>query len=59
MRTATIPTSMMLGGKRAYRLAQYMENGTKFPLHHRVLRPSAKSFKKTFVARRPRTNFNF
>jgi len=59
VRTATIPTSMMLGGKRAYRLAQYMENGTKFPLHHRVLRPSAKSFKKTFVARRPRTNFNF
>merc|ERR1712205_131420 len=59
VRTATIPTRMMLGGKRAYRLAQYMENGTKFPLHHRVLRPSAKSFKKTFVAKRPRTNFNF
>jgi len=59
VRTATVPTAMMRQGAKGVRLAQYMENGTKFPLHHRVMRPQTKSFKKTFVAKRPRTNFNF
>merc|ERR1712216_568561 len=59
VRTATIPTSMMLEGAKGVRLGQYMGNSVKFPLHHRVMRPASKAFKKTFVARRPRTNFNF
>merc|ERR1712216_187427 len=59
VRTATVPAKMMLQGAKGVRLGQYMGNDVKFPLHHRVMRPSSKSFKKTFVARRPRTNFNF
>lgn len=57
VRTATVPTSMMLQGAKGVRLGQYMGNNVKFPLHHRVMRPASKAFKKTFVARRPRTNF--
>eukprot|EP00802_Teleaulax_amphioxeia_P027811 Tamp_29273.p2 GENE.Tamp_29273~~Tamp_29273.p2 ORF type:complete len:204 (+),score=55.06 Tamp_29273:27-614(+) len=59
VRTATVPTKLMRGGAKALRLSQYMENKCAFPLHHRVMRPSSKAFKKTFVAKRPRTNFNF
>lgn len=59
VRTATVPSSMMLQGAKGVRLGQYMGNNVKFPLHHRVMRPATKAFKKTFVARRPRTNFNF
>ena len=57
VRTATVPSSMMLQGAKGVRLGQYMGNNVKFPLHHRVMRPATKAFKKTFVARRPRTNF--
>ena len=59
VRTAAVPTKMMLSGAKGVRLGQYMDKDAKFPLHHRVMRPSTKAFKKTFVARRPRTNFNF
>ncbi len=59
VRTATIPTKLMRGGYKALRISQYMENKSAFPLHHRIMRPSAKKFKKTFAAKRPRTNFNF
>jgi large subunit ribosomal protein L18Ae len=59
VRTAQVPTALMLEGAKGQRLRQYLEHGVKFPLHHRVMRPSAKKFKKTFVAKRPRTNFSF
>jgi large subunit ribosomal protein L18Ae len=59
VRTAQVPTNLMLKGKKMFRLGQYMDKDCKFPLHHRVMRPMSKSFKKTFVPRRPRTNFNF
>jgi large subunit ribosomal protein L18Ae len=38
--------------------SDYLGNKVAFPLTHRVLRPATKSFKKTFVARRPRTCFD-
>jgi hypothetical protein len=38
--------------------SDYLGNKVAFPLTHRVLRPASKSFKKTFVARRPRTCFD-
>lgn len=54
VRTATVPTDKM---RKSWN-QEYMGKGVAFPLTHRVMRPATKSFKKTYVARRPRTNFD-
>ena len=54
VRTASIRNDML----RKSTNKDYLGN-VKFPLTHRVVRPSSKAFKKTFVARRPRTNFDY
>jgi large subunit ribosomal protein L18Ae len=53
VRTAMIRNDML----RKSTNKDYLGN-VKFPLNHRVMRPSSKAFKKTFVARRPRTCFD-
>ena len=36
---------------------QFAAKGLKFPLPHRIMRPSQKKFRATFVANRPCTHF--
>ena len=54
VRTGQVPSSLV----RKTSTTDYMGNKVAFPLTHRVIRPSSKTFKKTFVARRPRTCFD-
>mmetsp|Transcript_4343 Transcript_4343/g.15874 ORF Transcript_4343/g.15874 Transcript_4343/m.15874 type:complete len:101 (+) Transcript_4343:742-1044(+) len=54
VRTAQVPDDML----RKTWNKEYLEKDIKFPITHRVLRPSSKALKKTFVARRPRTCFD-
>eukprot|EP00960_Hanusia_phi_P076870 768624-Hanusia_phi.AAC.9 len=54
VRTAQVPDDML---RKSWN-KEYLERDIKFPLTHRVLRPSSKALKKTFVARRPRTCFD-
>ncbi|KAJ1471775.1 ribosomal L18ae/LX protein domain-containing protein [Baffinella frigidus] len=54
VRTGQVPSSLV----RKTSTTDYLGNKVAFPLTHRVIRPSSKTFKKTFVARRPRTCFD-
>ena len=54
VRTAMVPEDQM---RKSWNM-EYMGKDVAFPLPHRVLRPQTKSFKKSFVAKRPRTCFN-
>jgi large subunit ribosomal protein L18Ae len=54
VRTATVPNDKM----RKTWNQEYMGKDVAFPLTHRVMRPATKAFKKVYVARRPRTNFD-
>merc|ERR1711998_321789 len=54
VRTAIVPNDMM---RKTWNMA-YLGKKVAFPLTHRVLRPTSKAFKKTFVHRRPRTCFD-
>jgi large subunit ribosomal protein L18Ae len=53
VRTATVPVDKM----RKTWNQEYLGKDVAFPLPHRVMRPATKAFKKSFVARRPRTDF--
>eukprot|EP00290_Baffinella_frigidus_P016903 CAMPEP_0180208116 /NCGR_PEP_ID=MMETSP0987-20121128/10559_1 /TAXON_ID=697907 /ORGANISM="non described non described, Strain CCMP2293" /LENGTH=198 /DNA_ID=CAMNT_0022164223 /DNA_START=25 /DNA_END=621 /DNA_ORIENTATION=- len=51
-------THRVIRPSRKTSTTDYLGNKVAFPLSHRVIRPSSKTFKKTFVARRPRTCFD-
>ena len=53
IRTATVADKDC---KRPY-VQQFHDRDIKFPLPHRILRPSSKQFKSTFSALKPNTHF--
>merc|ERR1711966_132833 len=53
VRTATVPVDKM----RKTWNKEYLGKSVAFPLPHRVMRPATKAFKRSFVAKRPRTDF--